>query len=139
MASYAAIGSEASPSAFEATARVAGCRLALPFVVDRATPLRFLAWAEGRPLVPGPYGLRNPPSDAAEVVPDLIITPLVGFDRTLNRLGQGAGHYDRAFATHPAARRVGLAWSMQEMDALPADAWDMPLQAVATEREWIAP
>ena len=75
--------------------------------------------------------------DLAELTPDIVLTPLVGFDRRGTRLGQGAGHYDRAFAAHPAAWRVGIAWSVQEVDALPADAWDVPLHAIATEREWI--
>jgi 5-formyltetrahydrofolate cyclo-ligase len=57
----------------------------------------------------------------------------------MRRLGQGAGFYDRAFARLPAARRIGLAWSAQEADALPADPWDVPLHAVATEKEWIEP
>lgn len=135
VAAYAPMTGEADPAPIAAAARAAGCRLALPFVVDRATPLRFLAW-DGA-LVPGPFGLSNPPPDAPEVAPDVILTPLVGFDRAMNRLGQGAGHYDRAFAAFPAARRIGIAWSVQEVDALTADAWDVPLHAVQTEREWV--
>jgi 5-formyltetrahydrofolate cyclo-ligase len=73
------------------------------------------------------------------VAPDLILTPLVAFDRSLARLGQGAGHYDRAFARYPLARRIGVAFSVQEVERLPTDAWDVPLHAIVTEREWIAP
>ena len=69
--------------------------------------------------------------------PDVILLPLIGFDRALNRLGQGAGYYDRACAALPDARRIGLAWNVQEWPALPADPWDVPLDAVATQREWI--
>ena len=87
----------------------------------------------------GPFGLLQPPGDAEEVVPDLILTPLVAFDRTLARLGQGAGHYDRAFARFPNARRIGVAFSVQQVDRLPTDPWDMPLHAIITEREWIVP
>ena len=87
--------------------------------------------------MPGAFGLLQPRSDAEEVSPDLILAPLVGFDRALRRIGQGAGFYDRAFARLPDARRIGLAWSVQEVDALPTDPWDVPLHAVATEREWI--
>ena len=57
----------------------------------------------------------------------------------MRRLGQGAGFYDRAFARLPAALRIGLAWSVQEVDILPADPWDAPLHAVVTEKEWIEP
>lgn len=133
VASYCAVGSEADPSQLAAAASAAGCRLALPFVVDRATPIRFLAWQLGEPLVEGPFNLRQPDPASPEVAPDLILTPLLGFDRRLNRLGQGAGHYDRAFARYEGAWRVGVAWSVQEVPAIPADIWDVPLHAIITE------
>lgn len=133
VATYFPVGSEADPSQLAAAAAQAGCRLALPFVVDRATPIRFLAWNTAAPLVDGPYNLRQPPGDAEEIAPDIILTPLLGFDRRLNRLGQGAGHYDRAFARFEAAWRVGVAWSVQELPAIPADIWDVPLHALITE------
>lgn len=136
VAAYHPVGSEADPAALVASARAAGCTLALPHVVNHATPLRFLRW-DGAPLLPGPFGLAQPPQDAAEVAPDIILTPLVGFDRRGNRLGQGAGHYDRAFLAHSGAWRVGVALSVQEVDSLPADPWDVPLHAVITEKEWI--
>lgn len=137
VASYASLGGEADPSALEQAAAKAGCTLALPHVVDRATPLRFLAWDGAAPLATGPYGLQIPQPDWPEVAPDVILTPLVAFDRALNRLGQGAGHYDRAFATYPDARRIGVAWSVQRVEALPTDPWDVPLHHLVTEREWL--
>ena len=106
-------------------------------MIDRATPLRFLAWARNAVLEAGPFGLRQPAATATEREPAIILTPLLAFDRRGNRLGQGAGHYDRAFAAHPDAWRVGVARSVQEVEALVADGWDVPLHAVATEREWI--
>ena len=136
VAAYVPVGSEADPADLIDTARRAGCRLALPHVVDRATPLRFLGW-DADPLSAGPFGLTQPPADADEVAPDIILTPLVGFDRGGNRVGQGAGHYDRVFAAHPAAWRVGVASSVQEVAALVPDPWDVPLHAVVTEKEWI--
>lgn len=139
VASYIPVGGEADPAPLTRAARQAGCRLVLPHVLDRATPLRFLAWASGVTLDPGPFGLSQTPADAPELAPDIILSPLVGFDRSGNRLGQGAGHYDRAFAQHPQAWRVGIAWSVQEVDALTPDPWDVPLHAIATEKEWIVP
>lgn len=136
VATYAPAAGEPDPAPFAHAAIAAGCTLALPHVVDRATPLRFLAWS-GEDLTPGPFGLANPHPHWAEVAPDIVLTPLVGFDRQGNRLGQGAGHYDRAFAAHPAAWRIGVAWSVQEVAALAPDPWDMPLHAIATEKEWI--
>jgi 5-formyltetrahydrofolate cyclo-ligase len=138
VASYHPVGHEADPTPLADAARAAGCILALPHVVDRATPLRFLR-CDGAPLAPGPFGLSQPAPDTAEVAPDIILTPLVGFDRRGHRLGQGAGHYDRAFAAHPDAWRVGVALSVQEVERLPNDPWDVPLHAVVTEKEWIVP
>ena len=137
LAAYLSNGGEVDPLPVLETARQHGLVTALPHISDRDSPMRFLRWAPGEPLVDGPFGLRQPSADAPELAPDLILTPLVGFDRAMRRLGQGAGFYDRAFATLPALRRIGLAWSVQEVDRLPADPWDVPLHAVATEKEWI--
>jgi 5-formyltetrahydrofolate cyclo-ligase len=132
--SYIAVGSEADPTQLAAAAAERGCRLALPHVTTRVAPMRFLVWDMAEPLAPGPMGLKQPRADAEEVVPDIIITPLVGYDSRLDRLGQGAGFYDRAFARFPDAWRVGCAWSVQEVPAIPTDIWDVPLHAVITER-----
>ncbi len=139
IASYIPVGGEADPAPFAQAATAAGCRIALPHVVDRATPLRFLAGVTDATLVDGPFGLRQPAADAPELAPDIILTPLVGFDRRGARLGQGAGHYDRAFLAYPDAWRVGVAFAGQEVELLPIDAWDMPLHAIATDKEWIVP
>lgn len=138
IAAYVPIGSEADPTTFLAHAHNQGRATALPYVENRVVPIRFLRWAPGEPLVDGPFGLRQPDrAIAEEISPDLILTPLVAFDRRLHRLGQGAGHYDRAFARWPEARRAGIAWSVQEVDFVPDDQWDVPMDAVLTEREWI--
>jgi 5-formyltetrahydrofolate cyclo-ligase len=137
LASYVPVGGEADPAPLARAAVEAGCAIVLPHVVDRATPLRFLAWDTEAALVAGPFGLRQPAEAADERAPDIILTPLVAFDRCGNRIGQGAGHYDRAFARVPEARRIGVAWSVQEVAAIAADTWDVPLHAIITEKEWI--
>lgn len=137
VASYLPIAGEIDPAPLIEAALAAGCRLALPYVVDRPTPIRFLA-GDG-PLTAGPFGLTQPAADAEPLEPGVILTPLVAFDRSGNRLGWGAGHYDRAFAEHPHAWRIGVAWSVQEIDALTPDPWDVPLHAIVTEKEWIEP
>lgn len=134
---YIGDGEEVDPTPILFAALDRGLSVALPHVSGRDAPMRFLRWEPGDVLVPGAFGLLQPRSDAEEVSPDLILTPLVGFDRALARIGKGAGFYDRAFARLPDARRIGLAWSVQEADAVPTDPWDVPLHAVATEREWI--
>lgn len=137
VASYAPVGAEADPGPLVDAARAAGCRIALPHVIDQPTPLRFLAWDDQAGLVPGPFGLLQPSAAQEECAPDLILAPLVAFDRQLGRLGQGGGHYDRAFDRYPSAHRVGVAFSVQEVDRVPIDPWDIRLHAIITEREWI--
>lgn len=138
IAGYAAIGDEAPADALLSAARAAGCRTALPWHGDRAGPMQFRLW-DGTldALEPGPFGSLQPRGDAAAVAPDIALCPLVGFDRRGGRLGQGGGHYDRALADHPALYAVGVAWAVQEVDAVPMAAHDRRLQAILTEQEWI--
>lgn len=111
--------------------------LALPHHASRSLDMTFRRWAAGESLVDGPWGVQQPSDDRASAVPDLILCPLVGFDRCGGRIGQGGGHYDRWFAAHPHALRIGIGWSVQEVDAMPLEATDMPLDAVLTEQEFI--
>ena len=133
VASYVPVGSEADPHLLARAAVEAGCQIALPHVISREEELRFLAWDTEAALAAGPFGLSQPHAAAAELVPDIILTPLVGFDPARNRLGQGAGHYDRAFARFPDALRSGIALSVQQVDSLPTDPWDIPLHMIVTE------
>jgi 5-formyltetrahydrofolate cyclo-ligase len=138
VSAYMPVGSEADPRALLAIAHVSGCKTALPFVTSRAAPMQFLRWSPGDPLHEGPFDLLQPSSNAELCEPDVVLTPLVAFDRNLMRLGQGAGHYDRALSLLDRAFVVGIAWSAQESPLLPADPWDIPLNAVLTEKAWIA-
>ena len=101
--------------------------------------MRFLAWQTEAALEAGPFGLSQPAADAAELRPDIILTPMLAFDDKFDRLGQGAGYYDGAFARFPDAWRVGVAWSVQRVADLPVDPWDVKLHAIVTEQGWIAP
>ena len=134
VASYIPVGSEADPTALAAAARAAGAVLALPHVERRDGEMRFLAWGDDDPLPIGTFGLRQPVTSARECAPDIVLTPLVAFDDALNRLGQGAGFYDRAFARVPGAWRLGIAWSVQQLLMIDPDPWDVPLHAVVTDR-----
>jgi 5-formyltetrahydrofolate cyclo-ligase len=137
VASYVPMAGEADPSALARSAVEAGCVIALPHVTTRDAPMRFLAWDSEADLIPGPFGLHQPHHEAVALAPDIVLTPLVAFDGKLNRIGQGAGYYDRAFAAFPQAWRIGIAWSVQRVEALPVEEWDLPLHAVVTEQEWI--
>lgn len=137
VAGYVAIGSEADPSALLREAHMMGCQIALPHVTSKAAPMRFLRWNPGDVLVEGPFGLQQPESTAETCRPDVLLVPLVAFDDRLMRIGQGAGHYDRALSLLPDAMAVGLAWSVQRAPLLSSDIWDIPLQAILTETSWI--
>lgn len=137
VSAYVPVGSEADPAMLVQAARAAGCAIALPHVTSRDQPMRFLRWNDDETLHRGPLGLRQPHGESQVLAPDIILTPLLAFDAKLDRLGQGAGYYDRAFAQFPDAERIGVAWSVQQVETLPTDAWDMPLHAVITETAWI--
>lgn len=137
VAGYIPVGTEADPQALLRIAQEKGCSIALPYVTSRASPMRFLRWAIGEPLHTGPFGLLQPKAESEDCHPDIILTPLVAFDRNLMRLGQGAGHYDRALSVRSTALIVGIAWSVQETQQLPCDPWDIPLHAILTEKAWI--
>lgn len=137
IALYMGLDDEAPAQRLAAPLQALGKTIALPRVIDRLGSMDFLAWTPEDQLHPGLYGTHHPEPSGPAVTPDVIIAPLVGFDRAMNRLGQGGGYYDRAFARFPDALRIGLAWSVQEHDALPADPWDLPLHIILTEVELI--
>jgi 5-formyltetrahydrofolate cyclo-ligase len=117
-----------------------GQRHGIPWFADRDA--RFL-WREGPASEPGPWGVLQPPAEAPPLAPDVVLVPIVLADRSGTRIGHGKGHYDRALAHLRAGGRpvftVGLAWDDQIVDdVIPADPWDMKLDALATPKEWIA-
>lgn len=132
---YAAWGDEPDVMPMFAALGEAGA-LALPHHQGRVETMDFRRWKPGEALTKGPWGTRQPAADAPVANPDIIFCPLVGFDRHGGRIGQGGGHYDRYFAAHPAALRIGVAWSVQEVDAVPRESTDIALDAVLTEQEF---
>ena len=137
VALYLPVGSEAPADSFANHLVLAGKSLCLPCVEDNSADMVFRQWAPGEDLVLGYAGVAEPSPSAPLAIPDAIFAPLVAFDRSMNRLGQGGGHYDRVFARYDHAMRIGVAWSGQERDDLVLDPWDMPLHAIVTEREFI--
>ncbi len=116
---------------------LSGYPIALPFHRDRSETMDFRHWMPGGALVKGPWGPRQPAEAGPSAEPRLVLCPLVGFDRNGGRLGQGGGHYDRYFAAHPHVVRIGVGWSVQEVDVIPAESTDARLDAVLTEQEFI--
>jgi 5-formyltetrahydrofolate cyclo-ligase len=131
---YWPVGSEIDPRVLMAALSRAGAVVALPHVVSRQGPTRFLLWETGATLRPDAFGVPSPPADAAEVVPKLVLVPLLGFDRQGRRLGQGGGHYDRILAgLRPSGLiAIGLAYDDQEWPDLPHEPHDQPLDWVLT-------
>jgi 5-formyltetrahydrofolate cyclo-ligase len=108
-----------------------GHTIALPETPRRGLPLIFRSWRPGEELLAGRFSTRHP--SGAAIVPDVVLVPLLAFDRRGNRLGYGAGYYDVTLRNLPHARRIGCAFACQQMDAVPVEAHDAPLHAVATE------
>src|SRR3954471_8182895 len=116
----------------------AGQRAALPWFADRDARM---IWREGPALEPSPWGVLQPSAAGEALAPDVVIVPLVLADRSGARIGHGKGHYDRALAylrEAGPAFAIGIGWESQIVEGpLPADPWDMRLDAVATPTEWI--
>ncbi len=116
--------------------RRAGARLCLPAFPDRKGPMIFRELVRGAELVPMGFGTFGPGPEAAEVFPEVLLTPLAAFDAEGNRIGYGKGHYDTALARLDAmARRiaVGIAFSCQEVDAVPHEPHDRRLDFLIDE------
>jgi 5-formyltetrahydrofolate cyclo-ligase len=132
VAGYCPLGSEISPLPAMEEARAVGAIAAYPCFTNPAKPFRFLA---GDPLEPGPFGLMQPAKRHPAVEPDLVLVPLIAIDGQGTRLGRGKGHYDRALSRlkKSGARLIGVGWPLQRLtETIPADAWDIPLDAFAS-------
>jgi 5-formyltetrahydrofolate cyclo-ligase len=137
---FSSIRSEINPVPLLRRFADAGASLALPAIIRRGEPLVFRAFHFGQELARGQWGIREPRPDAPEVRPDIVLAPLAVFDRRGNRIGYGAGYYDRTLRALRAMTPVvviGLAFALQEVDEVPARTWDEPLDLVLTEREVI--
>ena len=117
-----------------------GVRLALPVVQNaRGTAvITFRRWSISGEMRQNRYGIHEPVGTKDIVVPDidLVLVPLVGWDKTGGRLGMGAGFYDRLFQPHShLARpvRIGIAYELQNVESIPCDPWDIGLHGVLTE------
>jgi 5-formyltetrahydrofolate cyclo-ligase len=113
-----------------------GARIAVPAILDK-TAIEFRELVRGAPLIDMGFGTVGPGPEAAVLEPALMLVPLAAFDQSGNRIGYGAGYYDRAIAQLRAKglapRLVGVAFDCQQVDAVPFEPHDVPLDAMLTE------
>jgi len=144
LAVYVAVENELDPEPLVQKARAAGKDVYLPVLPPaKAGVMSFLPYPAGTQLRPNRFQIPEPVSGAplAPADLDLVLTPLVGFDAAGNRLGMGAGYYDKTFAflkrvtrAHPAL--IGYAYECQKLPDITAQEWDVPLAGVVTEQQF---
>ena len=112
-----------------------GYQLCLPVMQGRAKPLVFREWSPGDTMATAIWGIQEPTADKAVLQPDVVLAPLLAFDRAGWRLGYGGGFYDRTLRglrEKKPVRIIGLAFAEQEVDAVPHLEYDERLDAVLT-------
>ncbi len=136
---------DGEPDLLPALARLSdlGTTLALPVIQDLPgkSVITFHAWNTKTPLESNRYGISEPVGSELVPVPeiDLVLIPLVGWDRNGGRLGMGASFYDRLFQPFTELdkpERVGVAYELQKFDSVPCDPWDVRLHGILTENGW---
>ena len=137
VAGFMPLGREIDMAPLLQALRSAGHLVALPRTPARGLPLSFHRWSLDDTLQREAFGTLT--SDGPEIVPDLLLVPMLAFDRRCHRLGYGGGYYDRTLAARPGTRTIGCAYGAQEVPDLPVDATDLPLDVIVTEREVIHP
>ena len=122
----------------------AHARYCLPMLQPDRT-LRFAPWRTGDAIVTNRYGIPEPAHAVPVLAPqalDVVLLPLLGFTRNGHRIGTGGGWYDRSFAFRHVAPAppllIGIGFACQQVDGHTAQDWDVPLDAIVTEREVIA-
>ena len=130
------IRSEADIRPLMARLKARGARLCLPIVQDKTT-IVFRELVPGAELIDTGFGTRGPGPEAAVLDPEILLVPLSAFDAAGNRIGYGAGYYDRAIARllqkGMEPRLIGIAFDCQEVAEVPAEPHDVRLQAILTE------
>lgn len=135
MSAFSAIGEEIDPLPLMTRLHGEGHPLALPTMQGKGLPLVFRAWTPGDEMAEAVWGIAEPLASRAEVVPDIVLVPLLAFDASGHRLGYGGGFYDRTL--HQLRRlkplvTVGIAYDEQRLDEVPHLDYDQPLDWVLT-------
>jgi 5-formyltetrahydrofolate cyclo-ligase len=112
-----------------------GQTIALPVIEERNKPLLFRTWDENTRLKEGHFTIPEPDAAFSRVVmPDVLIVPMLAFDADGNRLGYGAGHYDRTLAVmKKKPLLIGVAYAFSQAEAVPADPHDIKMDIIVTD------
>ena len=112
-------------------------KIVLP-VLKSSSLMNFKNWTSGNPLYVNKFGMLEPKNSKTNVIPDLVLVPLLAFDNNLNRIGYGKGYYDRALKKIIKVKKksvfVGIAFSFQQQSKIPTNKYDVKLDYIFTER-----
>ena len=143
IAAYMAVNGEVDTGRIMQAAWLRKKRIFLPVMAGKR--LKFSELKKGAKMLANPVGILEPVYKKQDLKPpgslEIVLVPLVAFDRNLNRVGMGGGYYDRAFAFSKLRKKwrkpllVGVAYSFQQVDKINPEAWDVPLHAVITEEQ----
>ena len=129
---YLAMASEPELAPLYAALAQRGVQVAMPVVVERHHPLRFVLWQAGDALARDASGTLAPVAREGFVQPDAVIAPCIGYTSDKLRLGYGGGYFDRTLAQSPRPLAVGIAYANAKVD-FAADAYDVPLDDILTD------
>ncbi len=129
---YLAMAGEPELAPLYAALAKRGVVVAMPVVVERHHPLRFVCWQPGDALARDASGTLAPSARANFVQPDAVIAPCLGYTEQNLRLGYGGGYFDRTLAQSPRPLAVGVAYATARV-AFAADAYDVPLDHIITD------
>jgi len=143
IAGFLAFDGEADPLELMKLAVERGQQIFVPIIVGKSKPLLFAPWNPNIAMKPNRFGILEPDVAKSEWIAadelDFVITPLVAFDESCNRIGVGGGFYDRSFCFMNESKSpirvhlIGFAFELQKVHAIKAQPWDVPLAGVITE------
>jgi 5-formyltetrahydrofolate cyclo-ligase len=137
VSAYWPMGDELDPRPLIHRIQGAGHTIGLPVVVAKGAPLMFRDWTPETRFIPGGFKTEVPEPTAPEVVPTILLVPLLAFDLKGYRLGYGGGFYDRTLVKLRASAKImaiGFAYEGQMVAEVPRAEYDQPLDAILTER-----
>jgi len=143
---YHPVHNEVSPKIFIKYFETKNITLSLPVVDTLSNSITFKEWFYKEELTKGPLGNMEPLKSKKNIFPQIMVVPLLMFDKSLLRLGYGGGFYDKSINKHKKYFKkkekpfitIGLAHSSQEIDFLPHESHDMRLNFIVTEKELLS-